>query len=98
MSTSQDPRSTFMNLLVCTNVEYNGDLQAIARNILVNLHLKRRENGETKTIATFHTEDSRIEVLEKEFGIKLTTQERNGMKGRKVAVENFDPHTKQFEF
>jgi hypothetical protein len=90
MSTSQDPQSLFLNLLVCMNVEYCG-LDAISRNILVNTELKKRENGETKKIVVFKIEEERITTLNEVFGITLTTQERETIKGQKLAVDKFDP-------
>lgn len=98
MGTSRSPESPFLNILVCTNVDYNDNLEAISRTILVNLDLKRRTNGETKRIATFETEEERLEALEKEFGIHLTAEEKDGIIGSRLAVDNFDRHTKQSVF
>lgn len=98
MSTSQDPNSLFLNLLVCTNVEYDKDLNAVARNILVNSELKKRENGETNRIKFFSTEEERLETLKQLFGIGFSREDQDAIKGHKLAIENFDPHTKQFAF
>ena len=98
MSTSQDPKSLFRNLLVCTNVEYDKDLNAVARNILVNSELKKRENGQTNRVKFFTTEEERLETLKQLFGIEFGPEDQAAIKGQKLAVDNFDPHTKQFAF
>ena len=98
MSTSQDPTSLFVNLLVCTNVEYDQNLNAVARNILVNSELKKRQNGETNRVKFFTTEEERLETLKQLFGIEFSREDRDAIKGHKLAVDKFDPHTKQFAF
>jgi hypothetical protein len=98
MNASQSPESPFLNILVCTNVDYNDNLEAISRTILVNLDLKKRKNGETKYIALFGTEEERLEALKSEFGIHLTAEEKDSIKGSRLAVDNFDHHTKQIVF
>lgn len=98
MNTSQNPGSLFLNLLVCTNVEYDKDLNAIARNILVNSEIKRRENGETNRVKLFKTETERLETLKEQFGIELSVVDEDAIKGQKLAVEIFDPNTLQFVF
>ena len=98
MSTSQDPKSLFVNLLVCTNVEYDKDFNAVERNILVNSELKKRENGQTNRVKFFTTEEERLETLKQLFGIEFSREDQDAIKGQKLAVDNFDPHTKQFAF
>lgn len=90
MSTSQHPQSLFLNLLVCINVDYRG-LDAISRHILVNNELKKRENGEAKKMVVFKTEEERVAVLKDMFRIALTVDEREAIKGQKLAVDKFDP-------
>jgi hypothetical protein len=97
MSNSQSPQSLFLNIIVCTNVRYQG-LESFSRNILVNLELKTRQGGVSKQIEMFDTEDERITALERVFGIELTREEKDSIKGSKLAVENFDRHTKQTVF
>lgn len=92
MSTSQHPQSFFLNTLVCMNVDYCG-LEAISRNILVDTQLKKRENGETKKVTVFKTEEERIATLKEVFGIALTTLEREAIDGQKLSVDKFDPKT-----
>jgi arylamine N-acetyltransferase len=90
MSASQHPQSLFLNLLVCINVDYRG-LDAISRHILVNTDLKKRENGETKRIVVFKTEEERVVALKDMFRIALTVDEREAIKGQKLAVDKFNP-------
>jgi hypothetical protein len=72
MFTSQNPQSVFLNNILCTNVVFNENLEAISRTILWNLALKRRENGSANIIKRFKTEEERIIAIEGEFGVKLT--------------------------
>jgi 3-phenylpropionate/cinnamic acid dioxygenase small subunit len=98
MFTSQHPQSFFLRNIFCTNVVFNEKLEAVTRNVLWNLQLKRRENATVNVLANFTTEEERIKVIETEFGVKLTQEEREGIKGRKVAVENFDAAGQEFEY
>jgi hypothetical protein len=94
--TSQNPKSLFNNIIVCTKVNYDEQLQAVSRTILADLKLKNRVNGESKPITTFKTEQERVAALEKEFGVKLSQEEIEAIKGRKTAVENSDPEAPSF--
>jgi hypothetical protein len=73
-------------------------LEAVARNVLWNLQLKRRENGTVNVLTTFTKEEERIKAIEVEFGVKLTQEEREGINGRKVAVDKFDADGQEFEY
>src|SRR5436190_19995190 len=96
LSMSKDPRSLFLNLLVCTNTTFNENLEGVSRMILVNSELKKRKDGKTNRLEMFKTEEERIEALKREFGIILSEEEKEGINGQKLAIENFDSHTKQF--
>ena len=101
MFTSQHPDSILVNVLWCTKVEFNDNLEAVSGTILNNLELKRREGGESKGIAIFTTEEERIDAIEREFGIKLTSEERDGIKNRKVSVDKLkqlDSRNGQWEY
>jgi arylamine N-acetyltransferase len=98
MFMSQHPQSLFLNNIFCTNVIFNEKLDAIARTVLWNLNLKRRENGSVNILASFTTEEERIETIEREFGVTLTREEREGIRGRKVAIDEFDLAAQKFEF
>jgi hypothetical protein len=89
MATSTAPESLFVNALVCANVHYDDALNATSRTIINNLQLKTRQNGESTVLATFTNEDERVDAIEHYFGIKLDQEEIDGMKGRKVAVDNY---------
>jgi hypothetical protein len=75
-------------------VQYNEKLDAISRTILNDTQLKKRQNGETKQLAKFKTEQERIEAIEKEFGIELSQEERDGIKGDKVAIDRYELQNK----
>jgi arylamine N-acetyltransferase len=92
LAISLDPAGLFTNVLICANVDYNG-LDAISRNILVNDRFKKREKGETTEDVTFKNEQERIQKLKDQFGIELTPDEVEGIKGRRTAMEVFDPDT-----
>jgi hypothetical protein len=89
MGTSQDSGSLFLNALLATTVQFNENLDAVSRKILNNLQLRIRQNGETKDLEIFKTEEQRIEAIEREFRVKLSQEERDGIRGRKVAVDQF---------
>ena len=98
MFTSQHPQSFFLSNIFCTNVVFNEKLEAVARNVLWNLQLKRRENGTVTVLTNFTTEEERIKAIEMEFGVRLTQEESKGIIGRKVAVDNFDAAGQVFEY
>ena|SRR5271170_6505791 len=98
MFTSQPSQSLFLNNILCANVVFNENLEAVSRTILWNLVLKCRENGSANIITRFTTEEERIAAIEGPFGVKLTQEEREGIKGRKVAVEHFDLEAQKYEF
>jgi hypothetical protein len=49
-------------------------------------------------LTTFTTEEERIEAIEKEFGVRLTQEEREGIIGRNVAVDKFNAAGQEFEY
>ena len=98
LDTSQNPKSLFNNVLICTNVNYDNELRAISRTILANLKLKHRVRGESQVKGGFKTEEERVAALEREFGIKLSQEEIDAIKGRKLSVENLDPEASIFLF
>ena|SRR5271156_5960017 len=92
LATSMDPVGLFPNVLICTGVNYNG-LDAVSRTILANDRYKKREEGEITEDVTFKNEQERVEKLKDEFGIELTHEEIEGIKGRRTAMEIFDPNS-----
>jgi hypothetical protein len=54
-------------------------LEAVSRIVLRNLHLKKLDKGKPmwKNLTTFTTEEERLDAIEKEFGIKLSQEERS---------------------
>lgn len=84
--------------MMCTIVNYNDDLDATSRTILANLRVKNRVQGETQLIGTFKTEEDRLEALEREFGIKLSQEEIDGINGRNLSVAKLDLDAPTFGF
>jgi len=83
---------------MCTKIMYNDKLDAVSRIILPNLRLKKRENGEVTVLQRFVTEEERIEALEREFGIVLSREEKDRIKGRRLAVGILDPEAPTYGF
>jgi len=88
--TSKDPTHLFTNILICSNVNYDG-VEAQSRGILANDKYKKRENGQHTDEVTFKSEQERVEKLKDHFGIELSPEEIEGIKGRRSAMEIFDP-------
>jgi|SRR5579862_2094444 len=91
LDTSQNPRSLFTNMIICTNVVYDDTLEAVSRTLLANVKVKKRVNGENHLMSIFETEEERLTTLEHEFGIKLSQEEIDGIKGKTLSVERTDP-------
>jgi len=87
MATSQNPSSLFLNLVVCTSVTYD-ELTAVSRKLLVNNEYKVRKGGKAPIIERFSSERSRVDAMEREYGIVLDSEEIEAISGTKVAVEN----------
>jgi hypothetical protein len=87
--TSQNPKSLFLNVIMASTVQYDKDLNAISRTLLNDIKLRKRQNGETTDLETFKSEEQRIEAIDRVFGIKLSQEERDGIKGRKVAMDQY---------
>lgn len=84
---ANDRDSIFFNMLWCTKVTFNDDLVAISRTTLNNLQLTKRENGKSIILTTFRTDEERTDVMEQEFGLKLSQEEQEDIKNGKMAVE-----------
>ncbi|KAL3425180.1 Arylamine N-acetyltransferase [Phlyctema vagabunda] len=60
--------------------------QIVGKVMLVNGEVKRNDGGKTKTILSCKTEAERIRALSEHFGISLTDEQRDGIKGRNVEL------------
>jgi hypothetical protein len=61
----------------------------IARYILVDSVLKKRQDGKNERIREFENEGQRVESIKDVFGIPLT--ESGAIKGSKLSIENLPP-------
>jgi hypothetical protein len=79
MYTMQHPDSTFSvfsNMLWCSRVRFNKQLEAVSRITLRNFQLKEADERGTREIATFSTAEERLQAIKEFFGITLTRKEK----------------------
>ena len=78
--TSQSRTSFFTyQVIVIKNILQDGEI--VGTLMLVGADLKRRINGKTEQLQVCKTEEERLQALEKWFGIKLSEDERVGIRG-----------------
>ncbi|KAL1296670.1 hypothetical protein AAFC00_000150 [Neodothiora populina] len=83
--TSTSPRSWFTRTVVCVKWEVDGDQVTGQRSVFGNT-FNRVVEGETVDSRELETEEQRIEVLEKWFGISLSEAEKRGIRGMGSAL------------
>jgi len=66
--------------------EEGGREGIVGKVMLVNGEVKRNDGGKTKVVRVCRSEEERVEVLREEFGIELTEEEREGIRGRNVEL------------
>ena len=54
--------------------------------MLINGEVKRNLGGKTEVVKVCRSEEERIQFLREYFGITLTEEERDGVKGRNVEL------------
>jgi len=59
----------------------------VGKVMLVNGEVKRNMGDQTETVMVCRTECERVSALEKYFGITLTAEEKEGVKGRNVDLD-----------
>ena len=67
-------------------VKVGGREGIVGKVMLVDGEVKRNDGGKTKLVRVCENEEERIEVLSEEFGIELTEEEREGIRGRNVEL------------
>ncbi|KAI9743880.1 MAG: N-terminal acetyltransferase [Claussenomyces sp. TS43310] len=78
--TSTSPTSWFTYIVLCVKMIMDeGEL--VGDVTLVKSEINRRIWGKSVTVAKCENEEQRIEALEEWFGISLTAEEKNGIKG-----------------
>ena len=83
-STNRAMFCTFKVLCVRTLMDAHGDIEGLL--IMVDGVLKRRIHGETRRLEEMHTEEARVAVLKKYFGIELSEEEQAGIPGLPSAL------------
>jgi arylamine N-acetyltransferase len=79
MSTSRT--SWFTNMVVCVKMIISEEEELIGDVTLVGGEVKRRIGGMSKTLAVLESEEQRVEALREHLGVKLSVQERSGIRG-----------------
>lgn len=59
----------------------------VGKMMLVNGEVKRNMGGRTETVMICRTECDRIQALQEHFGITLTLNEKEGVRGRNVDLD-----------
>lgn len=89
MYTTQHPDSTFSvfsDMLWCSRVRLNDQLEAVSRITLKNFQLREMDRCGIREIATFSTAEERLQAIKEFFGIKLTRKEKGQGIGKPQAM------------
>lgn len=78
--TSRCPRSWFTYRVVVVKMVLEGE-EVVGTVVLNGGEVKRRVKGETEYLRTCRTEEERVKALEELFGLRLTDEERRGIRG-----------------
>ena len=78
--TSQSRKSWFTYCVVAVKFILEGD-EVVGVLILEGAEVKRRVMGKTEPLRTCRTEEERVRALEEVFGMRLTDEERSGIRG-----------------
>lgn len=63
----------------------------VGKIMLVNGEVKRNLGGKTELVRVFETEEERIEGLKEYFGIDMTEEEIEGIRGRQLELLRASP-------
>jgi arylamine N-acetyltransferase len=80
MSTS--PTSWFTYTVVCMKMVMSEEEELIGDVTLVGGEIKKRIGGTSEALAVLESEAQRVEALQEHLGVKLSVEERNGIRGR----------------
>ena len=78
--TSQSRKSWFTHQVVAVKMILEGE-EVVGTLILDGRDVKRRVKGKTEYLRTCKTEEERVQALEDVFGLRLTDEERRGIRG-----------------
>ena len=79
MSTSRT--SWFTYIVVCVKMVMSEEEELVGDVTLVGAEVKTRIGGTSKTLAVLESEAQRVEALWEHFGVKLSVEERSGIRG-----------------
>lgn len=60
----------------------------VGKITLFNREVKRNDGGKTALVTVCKSEEERLKVFEEQFGIHLTAEEIQGVKGRNVELKD----------
>lgn len=78
--TSTSRTSWFTYMVICMKMVMENN-ELVGDVTMAGPEVKRRTGGQSTTLAILESEEQRIEALAKYFGIKLSAEERNGIRG-----------------
>ena len=87
LGTSQSRTSWFTQAVVCVKWMLSEDGEEVLGDwTLFGKTLKKKVRGEVETVAEFGNERDRVEALERFLGVRLSEEERNGIRGMVSAL------------
>lgn len=92
----QNSKSWFANVVVVIKFLMDEDGVVIGQTNLTDREVARRIHGKSEVLRVCTSEEERIDALERWFGIVLTEEERNAIRGRRMEIlqPEQDPETK----
>lgn len=84
---NSNPASWFTTMIVAVKMllDEQGE-QIVGKEMLAGAELKRNTGGKTQLVRTCMTEEERVEVLRDLFGLVLTAEEVQGIRGKAAAL------------
>lgn len=82
---NNSPQSWFTTTVVAVRMMLEND-EIVGKMMLWGPDVKQNTGGRTRLLKTCETEAERIEVLEKEFGLVLDREEREGIRATGFAL------------
>lgn len=100
--TSKIESSIFVQMIICVRAilsselskeelahvgeDEGGDVRVVGRMLLTKRDIKKRVGDEVEKLEVFETEEQRVRAFKKYFGIELTGEEREGIRGRATEI------------
>ena len=87
LGTSQSRTSWFTQAVVCVKWVLSDDGEEVLGDwTLFGDKLKKKIRGQVETVAEFANERERFEALDRYLGVRLSEEERNGIRGMVSAL------------